>query len=433
MALKSILSCLAFLSLAAGVRASPAPIPVATSSLDCLANNCLRAIRATNSPTRQADCTKYLLATVTPTTITFTHTNTYSTTATVTETQTSISTIDATSTETDLETFTVTVTSTATTSVTDVSTSVVDVTVTSTYSTTRTIISNVPTTVTSHVPAGNTVFKAKAKRIATPTTPITVTPSIIPTYASPCSGFTAYVSACACVGYLPSTTTVAAPSTTITVSTTISQTTTLSPTVTVSTTVTDQSATISITDGTVTVTSIPTYTSHIITVTTTTQTVATISTTETSTTTTVVPLPIATIIAPFYLQAQGSSLSGQWLTPCNGIFACFTTNQAAAAIWQIDQNGYLFDTAGGYASAQRNDVSKGDYVFLTSLDVAMATNILVCSVGGNSVLHCVGQGTGYSFNGAMPAGGNGVLWNIANADGVTFGGGFGVILTALNI
>ncbi|EPS45481.1 hypothetical protein H072_522 [Dactylellina haptotyla CBS 200.50] len=46
----------------------------AQTTLDCHANNCLRAVRATQFPTRALDCSSYFQATVTPATVTITQT-----------------------------------------------------------------------------------------------------------------------------------------------------------------------------------------------------------------------------------------------------------------------------------------------------------------------------------------------------------------------
>ncbi|KAF3917686.1 hypothetical protein AA313_de0209260 [Arthrobotrys entomopaga] len=312
----------------------------------------------------------------------------------------------------------VTVTSTSTISVTDTSTSNVDFTMTSSFSTTETITSDVVSTITSTV-GGSGISVAKAKRGITPS-PITVTPSVIPTYASACSSFTAYASACACVGHLPSTTTVSAPSVTITVSTTISQTLTLSPTVTISTTITDASATVSITDTTVTVTTVPISTSHITTVTTTTATVATVSTTDTITSTIFVPTATVTVVAPFNLQVTDTSLAGEWLALCpGGELVCFTTNKASASSWMIDENGYIFNSAGNYGNSPLTGAAKSDYVFFDILENALTRDPLICSIDDRGILGCVRQATGNGYMAAVtqPQTGN-LVWNLLESLGL---------------
>lgn len=116
----------------------------------CLADNCLRALRASAFQTRRGtvDCSSFFFATLTPATLTITET----------------------------------ITSSVTTSIT--------------VQTTDTTVLSLPPNV--------------AKR------QVTVTASSIPAYASPCSGVARYISACSCLGVTRKTTTVLAPSTTIT-------------------------------------------------------------------------------------------------------------------------------------------------------------------------------------------------------------------------
>ena len=180
-------------------------------------------------PTRNgaADCSSYLRVTVTPPTSTFTATQTVPTlivkSSTVVDVATSLETVVA-STETDYfeESATVERTSTET----DVST------------TTQTVDVN-----------------GLAAR------QVTGSGSAIPAYATPCTNYAKYSSACSCLGYFPDTITVDAPSTTVTVvstssststdATTASTTTTSSVAVTETTLITS-TVTVSTTDATTT-------------------------------------------------------------------------------------------------------------------------------------------------------------------------------------
>ncbi|EPS43643.1 hypothetical protein H072_2428 [Dactylellina haptotyla CBS 200.50] len=147
----------------------------------CNADLCLRAVRATQRPTvGPSDCSEYFRVTVTPSTSTFYDTTTLYISSTTTPD---------------------TVTDTATTSIT----------ATETIPTTTVTITTITTPGETTVPFTATVTELKkVKRDAT-----------IPAYASACSGVVRYSSACSClIGTFP-TTTVAAPSTTITLPTTI--------------------------------------------------------------------------------------------------------------------------------------------------------------------------------------------------------------------
>ncbi|EWC43668.1 hypothetical protein DRE_01555 [Drechslerella stenobrocha 248] len=163
-----------------------APAAVSAQITTCHANNCLRAIRATNTPSRVLDCSSYFLTAITAAASTVTNTVTTSftdsTTVAVTETST--------------ESRTATVYATLTISVT----------------------TSITTTVTSRPPEAT----AKAKR------GLTVVPSVIPAYASPCSDAVDYSSACSCVGATQGATTIEVPPTTTTE--TVSETTTVTST-----------------------------------------------------------------------------------------------------------------------------------------------------------------------------------------------------------
>ncbi|KAB5515139.1 hypothetical protein GE09DRAFT_1231585 [Coniochaeta sp. 2T2.1] len=158
----------------------------------CNANNCLRAVIASAVATRHgvADCSSYLAVTVTPATSTITSTVTVRPTVFTTSVDTRLYTESQTttvSTETDVTTVQETQT---------VSTETDFVTVT--------------------VP-GVLPLKARA---------VTQTSSTYPAYASPCSAWDKYVSACSCVGVFPATITAATPVTT----TVVTETTTVTST-----------------------------------------------------------------------------------------------------------------------------------------------------------------------------------------------------------
>ncbi|KAK6352610.1 hypothetical protein TWF730_009430 [Orbilia blumenaviensis] len=165
-----------------------------TTLVACNANNCLRAVRATNSPSRTLDCSSYFKTTVTPATIT--HTD--FTTVTFTEEEA----IYLTETETEFATLTEQL------YITDISTE----------KTTTTITVAPPTP------------PAKVKRQET------AIPSNIPAYASPCPNAAAYSSACSCIGVVATTITLDAPSTTVIE--TVSETVTLVETIRVDATIT---------------------------------------------------------------------------------------------------------------------------------------------------------------------------------------------------
>ncbi|KAM0335862.1 hypothetical protein ACHAQA_000912 [Verticillium albo-atrum] len=152
------------LALAAAVVASP------TGNKDdkpvCNADNCLRALRNTARP-GLAECSSFLKATVTPATSTIYTTTTFFTTPT--------NTFEVTGTITNLVT----------------ATEVIELTATET------------------VTKGITIRPAKRQ--------VTEVPSVLPTYATPCSGIARYTSACSCLGATAATVTAETPITVITV------------------------------------------------------------------------------------------------------------------------------------------------------------------------------------------------------------------------
>ncbi|KAK6544761.1 hypothetical protein TWF694_001444 [Orbilia ellipsospora] len=154
----------------------------------CNANNCLRAVRASaRTAFASADCSSYLLTTVTP--------------ATSTSYQTTTITNQAPA-----------VTVTTTTKIFSI-----------VGSTTVKKAKRDPQPITIPAPSRGAALERRQ---------VTVVPSSIPPYASPCSSPAAYVSACSCIGVLPSVTTAPTPVTTTTVSQTVSVTSTATVTVT---------------------------------------------------------------------------------------------------------------------------------------------------------------------------------------------------------
>ncbi|MCJ1354101.1 MAG: hypothetical protein MMC33_004088 [Icmadophila ericetorum] len=210
---------------------------LATTSMVCNADNCLRAVRVSSFSAVHGttDCSSYFLKTVTPATTTIT------VTATLYSPQTAISVVTATS------TLDVTVVSTD------------DITATTTTTIVGLTLTLPPTTVT--VGGGSPMFKREGDLAARQ---VTVVPSSIPTYASACSGSVRYSSACSCIGVTASTTTAPSPSTTVTVTATYAPTITTETTTdsTFVVTTTDSTSMFTTTDATVTVleTTTATYT-----------------------------------------------------------------------------------------------------------------------------------------------------------------------------
>ncbi|KAH8911246.1 hypothetical protein BR93DRAFT_324929 [Coniochaeta sp. PMI_546] len=220
----------------------------------CDANNCYRAVANSKSLARaSSDCTSFFLATVTPIPVTKTVTRSR-TTSTSTTRSVTVSTIAS-------LTVTTRPTSSTTVTVTDITT--VPGTVSETDISTSTTVTTTTTTTT--IPSVETFRAVRYKgRQAT------VLPSRIPAYASPCSGAIQYSSACSCIGVMSHrTTTVSAPTSTITVtvsatavSTLSSLTTTTSSVVATETAVTIETNTshVTSTDTTFTTTTVSGYT-----------------------------------------------------------------------------------------------------------------------------------------------------------------------------
>ncbi|KAM7213283.1 hypothetical protein V8F06_011349 [Rhypophila decipiens] len=181
---------------------------IATGSNDgCSHNNCLRAVIAEAFTTRdgRGDCSKYLRVTVTPATSTIV--------STVTEAALATATTTIVEGYTDVETI-VASTETQYAKVTAVIEEIL--TVTETAFTTRTVD-----------PLGN---PGKFKR------QVTASGSTFPAYASACTSFAKYTSACSCVGVFAETVTTSAPSTTVTVTSTSTSTSTQTTTTSTTTT-----------------------------------------------------------------------------------------------------------------------------------------------------------------------------------------------------
>ncbi|EJT72464.1 hypothetical protein GGTG_09330 [Gaeumannomyces tritici R3-111a-1] len=167
--MKSVLA-LAFPALAAAAAVARSP---------CNADNCLRAVRATQFPTRLEACSSFVVTTVTP--ATSTHTETVKVTAgtpvvTLSVTDTTVNTVTATSMVKVDETLTVaTVTQTKT----------------------------------------QTVGTPQKRAAADGDQAVTVVPTAIPAYASACTSAARFSSACSCAGVTGSVTTAPTPVTTV--------------------------------------------------------------------------------------------------------------------------------------------------------------------------------------------------------------------------
>ncbi|KAJ9143054.1 hypothetical protein NKR23_g6827 [Pleurostoma richardsiae] len=281
-------------------------------------NNCARQIIASAFTTRHgaADCSAYLATTVTPATVTFTHTITDSTTipgapvptshVTVTETVTAstetnviIAEVVATSTEVDI--FTITETDVASTE-TDVAVSTVTVT---------------------------TVVAPLAKRV------VTLLPSAVPAYASGCSSFAAYSSACAsCLGVTGTTVVAPAPSTTVTV-TVWSTATSAMPKLTATDTVVDSVTATTLTTSTLT--SLTTFTT--VTIETdvesiTATTLVTSTATEVVTSTSAGPQPTQPVNFCLKVITPGLSITG-WILTRTGTVTNWIVQQQGATTYPI--------------------------------------------------------------------------------------------------
>ncbi|MCJ1381279.1 hypothetical protein MMC17_004388 [Xylographa soralifera] len=291
----------------------------------CNENNCLRAVQGSAYTTRHgtADCSSYLLATVTPATITVTDTVTVYTPSTVVQDVTATSILDVETVETIDVTATSTLDVTLVQTVDVTTTSTVDVTVVETDSitvldTATTAISTA--TLTSTIITVTVAARSNNDRRNVDLQPrqVTVTPSSTPSYASACSGSAGYSSACSCIGVTKSTTTVATPTTTTTTTVTSPTfTTQITTDATVISTTIDSTSTFLTTDSTLVVTATDS-TSTLYTIDATATIVVTDSTSIFSTTvttaTTVVSTTVTDIIpeATYYPQCAPSNLIGSY-------------------------------------------------------------------------------------------------------------------------
>ncbi|KAF3941130.1 hypothetical protein ABW19_dt0209710 [Dactylella cylindrospora] len=205
------------------VSASAAP---ALEVNQCAVDNCLRAVRASAFPTRSgtSDCSSYLRTTVTPAVVTVTVTNTASATASATDSVVQIDTILETATETEHQT------------------------AIATFSLTHTVTT--------------TKYADLVKRQETSA------PSVIPSYASACSGAVRYSSACSCVGVLPTTVTLPASTSTVYAdeTTTVATETKTITVATQYTTIIDGTTTVQTTDATSTIPVVVATTTHTVTI-----------------------------------------------------------------------------------------------------------------------------------------------------------------------
>lgn len=248
-----------------------------------------------------------------------------------------------------------------------------------TQTSTKTGFSTVYTTVTTVTVENSSpavkIAAANAVRVDHRRTPVlairqqTIIPTIIPIYASACSGTARYSSACSCIGVSKTTTTVAAPLTTSTLTSTI----TTTPTV---------------------------YTAITITSTT------TVSATATAT------------CSGFYLQAQNSTVNGQYVSlpgsDDEGITS-FTAYMKTAALFTLGTNGLSGNLFNGQFSANTDRFSPATIYFDTQGQFSGVTD-LVCNLPGKSSggLSCRGYTSGATifqlcpegcFTGAEPCGG----------------------------
>ncbi|KAJ6259793.1 hypothetical protein Dda_5434 [Drechslerella dactyloides] len=276
-----------------GVWASPIALAQAGSQ-KCDADNCLRAVRnSVRAPTGINHCSSYFLTTVTPAVVTVTTTNTISVTAT--------SVVDATETDNVEKTLTVEAHHTAT--------------------------NVIPATETVTATAYKDPLELRKRQRDHPGYPLTYTrvsfnpidlekrqqtaiPSVIPAYASACSGQVRYSSACSCMGVTASTVTVAASTTTVTTSTTVTVSTETQKTIVATdfVDVTVATATKDITDTTVAVTSV----------------VAT-----------AMPTEYIKLSQRFAIQVQGSSRGNYVLRPANNEFL-YVGNSDAPLLWEFN-------------------------------------------------------------------------------------------------
>ncbi|MCJ1437630.1 hypothetical protein MMC27_007017 [Xylographa pallens] len=368
-------------------------------STTCNANNCLRAVVAsdhTPGPSSASkDCSSFFKKTVTPATVTSTAT-VYVTTTAATATLININTIQATTLET------VQITTVPTIQVTIVETAVPIQTVLSTVLTTVTDDFTVTVVDKREVSASGMRHMLDYKGIALEPRQMTVAPSSIPAYASACSGTSQYSSACSCIGVTPTTTTVTAPTTTTTKTITVSNT---------ATSTVQASTTIENTILTTIITTIPTTIINTI--------ITTIPSTEVIVTTVPTTLDVtSTVLAcaeptpTFFLQAVGAGVTGEYaaVAAADSGFSdqtiSFVTNMAGASPFYLDAAGHLI-TATRSGIANIDNVPAETIFFDTAAQLAGGDEAeLVCTLPGPGAgtLSCVAGSDQDSVFQLCPAG-----------------------------
>ncbi|KAL1867140.1 hypothetical protein VTK73DRAFT_4334 [Phialemonium thermophilum] len=304
-------------------------------------DNCARAVIASAFTTRHGaqDCSSYLLTTVTPATSTITDTSTLTFFPTVTVPTT---VTDTTTTTVDVIAFTETVTNV----------------VTDTVTTTSTLTVNWP---------GQGPTRKKRQE--------TSVPSLIPEYASACSGSARYSTACACVGVFPSTTTAATPLTTKTAYVSVSITATVT---TIAATATDVITAVS--SGTTTITTVST-------------------TTVTAATTPTVTLPA------FRLQVSGGWAIGTYVETLYELLG-LNLYESQAALWTLDESSHaLIEVASGDTAVVGSAPADLSQIRLVHDPSPTDWSPLICEVsvsGSDRILTCAPsnnpQATDFSWN-----------------------------------
>ncbi|KAK6356070.1 hypothetical protein TWF718_000444 [Orbilia javanica] len=287
----------------------------------CNADNCLRALRATQIATRlpqaSADCARIIDVTYTPPTVTKTE---Y---------------------ETTTETNIVTIPSTLVKSFYDIKTDIISDTATTAVTITKTI------------------NQAAANKRDVSSTSIS-----FPSYATPCSGFYRFSSACSCIGVTPRIITAPAPSTTITISSVeISSTSVTEIVETTSTTIT--TATVSVTTTATTVT-------------------------NTATATKTEQVPDVTGLGRVYINgAVANSYFGERIFRSASV-ASVTTDVNAAMPLRLDGNGRLwFASLVATADISLIGINWAQNLrFLDPNSLAATVRPLTCTLDVNSFLSC---------------------------------------------
>ncbi|KAK3935089.1 hypothetical protein QBC46DRAFT_58518 [Diplogelasinospora grovesii] len=422
-------------------------------SAGCNSNNCLRAVIASAFTTRHGveDCSSYLATTITPATSTITTTvtvpATVSTTVTVSDLFADSETVTAStetlyfaesstvtaSTETLFFTESTTATASTETDLFTVSSFITASTETDVYTDLETITASTETdyatvTVSSATTEPPRVGKKnkKAREIKC-NKRTTQSSTAYPTYASACSSWAKYVSACSCVGVTPTVITVPSPLTTVTVTETSTWTNTVSETLS-----STETAYVSVTIATsttatdyvsVTVTTSTTST-DIISVTDTTSSTetdvfsvtATTATTETDdvsvTATTLLTVTTSVSVAPssasasclatptFLALATDYNSSPLYIWDSQGVATSGTLLWTSAStststavqqkyIWSIDANGYLY---------LANKVSPWTYTFYAYVSTAASGSSELAFVASyTTISNTIAAGGAVSF------------------------------------